>query len=174
MNYTIVSGTNRSDSNSLILAEYYKKKFLEKGIDSSIIDLQTLPNDFLFSDMYGKRSDEFEKIQEVVSSTDKFLFVIAEYNGSFPGVLKVFIDGCKFPDSFANKKCALVGLSAGKFGNLRGLEHFTGVANYVKMNVHFNKMYLPAIGNDISDDGEINSSENVELIEIQIDEFINF
>ena len=174
MNYTIVSGTNRDGSNSLILANYYKNKFLEKGISSDIIDLRDLPHDFIFSNAYGKRTDEFRKIQEVISKTDKFLFVIAEYNGSFPGVLKSFIDSCDFPDSFSGKKCAMVGLSAGKFGNLRGLEHFSGVANYVKMDVYHNKMYLPNIGNDINDDGEINTPQHVALIESQIEGFIDF
>ena len=174
MNYTIIAGTNRPESNSLILAKYYKNKFSEKGIDCNIIDLQDLPADFITSNMYGKRTDEFQKIQDVVSKTDKFLFVIPEYNGSFPGVLKAFIDACTFPESFEGKKCALVGLSAGKFGNLRGLEHFTGVANYVKMDVCHNKMYLPGIGNDINNDGEINTPIHVSLIENQIEGFIGF
>ena len=174
MNYTIVSGTNRPDSNSLILAKFYQNKFSEKGTDCNIIDLQDLPDDFISSNMYGKRTDEFQKIQDIVSNTSKFLFVIPEYNGSFPGVLKAFIDACTFPESFEGKKCAMVGLSAGKFGNLRGIEHFTGVANYIKMDVYHNKMYLPGIGNDINDDGEINTPQHVALIENQIKGFINF
>lgn len=174
MNYTIISGTNRSGSNSLILSKYYKSVFEDKGIEANLIDLQDLPHDFILSDMYGKRSDEFQKIQNIVTKTDKFLFVIPEYNGSFPGVLKAFIDACSFPESFANKKSALVGLSAGKFGNLRGLSHFSGVANYIKMDVYHNKMYLPAIGDDINDDGKINTPQHVSLIEGQIEGFINF
>jgi len=174
MNYTIVSGTNRPDSNSLILAKFYQNKFSEKGTDCNIIDLQDLPDDFISSNMYGKRTDEFQKIQDIVSNTSKFLFVIPEYNGSFPGILKAFIDACTFPESFEGKKCAMVGLSAGKFGNLRGIEHFTGVANYIKMDVYHNKMYLPGIGNDINDDGEINTPQHVALIENQIKGFINF
>lgn len=174
MNYTIISGTNRPDSNSLILANYYKKKFSEKNVNCEIVDLKDLPNDFTTSNMYGKRTDEFQKTQDVISKSDKLFFVIAEYNGSFPGVLKAFIDSCDFPESFAGKKCGMVGLSAGKFGNLRGLEHFTGVANYIKMDVYHNKMYLPGIENDINDDGEINTPQHVALIESQIEGFINF
>ena len=174
MNYTIISGTNRPDSNSLILANYYKNKFSDKNISCELIDLQELPIDFTFSNMFGKRTEGFQNIQDVVSKTDKFIFVIPEYNGSFPGVLKSFIDACVFPESFENKKCALVGLSAGKFGNLRGLEHFSGIANYIKMDVFHNKMYLPGISNDINDDGEINTPQHVSFIENQIEGFINF
>lgn len=174
MNYTVISGTNRPGSNSLILAKYYQSKFKEKGLDAELIDLQSLPNDFIFSNMYGNKNPDFEAIQKVISNTDKFLFVIPEYNGGFPGVLKAFIDACKFPESFAEKKCALTGLSDGKFGNLRGISHFSGIANYIKMDVYHNKMYLPAIGKDINDDGKINDEHHVSLIEKQIEGFINF
>ena len=174
MNYTIISGTNRPNSNSLILAKFYKDKFAEKGVECNLVDLQDLPADFTTSNMYGNRTNEFQKLQDVISESDKFFFVIPEYNGSFPGVLKAFIDACKFPESFAGKKCGLVGLSSGKFGNLRGLEHFSGVANYIKMDVYNNKMYLPGIDSDINDDGEINTPHHVELIEKQIDGFIEF
>ena len=54
-----------------------------------------------------KEAPAFEPIQEIVTKTDKFIFVIPEYNGSFPGVLKVFIDACSFPESFYEKKAAL-------------------------------------------------------------------
>lgn len=174
MNYTIVSGTNRPDSNTLKVSNFYKTKLEEQGVSCRFIDLQDLPSDFTESNMYGNRTDEFQKIQDIVSETQKFLFVIPEYNGSFPGVLKAFIDACKFPESFADKKCGLVGISAGKFGNLRGLEHFSGVANYIKMDVYHNKMYLPGIDNDLNDDGIINTPHHVALIESQVKGFINF
>lgn len=174
MNYTIVSGTNRPDSNSLKIAKYYNDQFQAKKIKANLIDLQDLPADFIFSDMYGKRTERFDQIQKIVSLTDKFIFIIPEYNGSFPGVLKAFIDASTFPESFAYKKCALVGLSSGKFGNLRGLEHFTGVCNYIKIDVFHNKMYLPAIDGNISDNGKINNKSDTELINWQIDGFIKF
>lgn len=147
---------------------------MEYGLSCNLLNLQDLPDNIIVSDMYGERSREFQKIQDVVTRTDKFIFIIPEYNGSFPGVLKVFIDSCDFPQSFAKKKCTLVGLSAGKFGNLRGLSHFSGIANYVKMDVYHNKMYLPEIDNDIADDGIINDPEHIALIESQIEGFIEF
>jgi len=174
MNYTIVAGTNRIGSNSLIIAKYYKSKFLEKGINCNLINLQDLPEKLIFSDMYGKRTEEFQKIQDAVTSSDKFIFIIPEYNGSFPGILKTFIDACTFPESYAGKKCVLVGLSSGKFGNLRGVEHFVGVANYIKMNVCCNKMYLSSIEKELNEAKEIHNEKLVLMIEEQIEEFINF
>ena len=174
MNYTIISGTNRPKSNSLIISNHYHKLFLEKNENCEIIDLEKLPHSFIYTDMYGKRSPEFQRIQEIVNKTDKFIFVIPEYNGSFPGVLKAFIDACQFPQSFAGKKCMLSGISSGKFGNLRGLSHFSGIANYIKMDVYHNKIYLPGIENEINENGELKNEQNRLLIQKQIEGFINF
>ena len=174
MNYTIVVGTHRINSNSEKVANYYQNKLLLKNIDSTIIKLRDLPSDFVFSDTFGKRSNAFNYFQNIVSQTNKFIFIIPEYNGSFPGVLKAFIDACDFPNSFLEKKACLVGLSSGQFGNLRGLEHFTGVANYVKMNVHYNKMYLAGVQKDLEENGEINNPFLIDLIDNQITAFIEF
>jgi chromate reductase len=118
---TIISATNRLNSSTYKLAQYYQKKLKEKGLEAGILSLTQLPANIIESDLYGKRSPEFEPIQDIVTQTEKFLFIIPEYNGSFPGVLKIFMDACSFPESFYEKKAALTGLSSGKYGNIRGI-----------------------------------------------------
>ena len=142
---TIISGTNREGSNTLKLAEYYHRQLSEKGFDSEILSLCELPDDLINSDLYGKRSEAFQSIQERISVSSKFIFVIPEYNGSFPGVLKTFIDACSFPESFFGKKAALVGLSSGKYGNIRGIDHFTGICHYINMHVLPLRIHIPNI-----------------------------
>jgi chromate reductase len=132
---TIIASTNRPGSSTLKLAQYYQKRLAHKGLETNLLSLTELPDNLIKTDLYGKRSQEFEKIQQLITNTHKFLFVIPEYNGSFPGVLKVFIDACSFPESFYEKKAALVGLSSGKYGNIRGIDHFTGVCHYIHLNV---------------------------------------
>src|SRR5690242_8080575 len=105
---TIISSTNRPESHTLKLALYYQQKLAEKGVEAGILSLTDLPCNLLQSDLYGKRSAEFQPIQDVITQTDKFLFIIPEYNGSYPGVLKLLVDACTFPDSFYDKKAALV------------------------------------------------------------------
>src|SRR5476651_652154 len=97
---TIIASTNRLNSSTLKLALYYQRKLNDKGLPTNLLSLTDLPPNLIETDLYGKRSPEFQKIQDLVTSTTKFLFVIPEYNGSFPGVLKVFIDACDFPGSF--------------------------------------------------------------------------
>jgi NAD(P)H-dependent FMN reductase len=47
-----------------------------------------------------------------------------------PGSLKLFIDACsvrEYKQNFKGKKAALVGIASGRAGNLRGMDHLTGV-----------------------------------------------
>lgn len=170
----IVSATNRPNSNTHKVAEYYQHELLEKGEKSQLFSLTDLPETIIKSDMYGQRSTAFQKIQEMVSSTEKFIFVIPEYNGSFPGVLKVFIDACTFPESFFGKKAALVGISSGKYGNVRGIEHFTGICNYINLNVMPLKIHIPAINKELNTKGLLFHEDTVKFCNEQIDRFIRF
>ncbi|SMO33380.1 NADPH-dependent FMN reductase [Solitalea koreensis] len=171
---TIVSSTNRNDSNSLVLAKYYQKLLAEKGLEANILCLTQLPEMLISSDLYGKRSPQFQKIQDVVTATQKFLFIIPEYNGSFPGILKLFIDCCKFPESFKDKKAALVGISDGKYGNIRGIEHFTGICHYIGLQVMSTKLHIPAIGKDLDENGNPTDESTIKFVNDQCDKFIKF
>jgi NAD(P)H-dependent FMN reductase len=171
---TLIAGTNRPDSNTLKLTQYYQKQLANTGCQAQVLDLKDLPENLISSDLYGKRSPEFQKIQDQISASDKFLFVIPEYNGSFPGVLKTFVDACKFPDSFKGKKAALVGLSSGKYGNVRGLEHFTGICHYIHLNVLSLRIHISAIDQELNADGELWKEDTVKFTDQQMDLFLNF
>ncbi|MBS7564210.1 NAD(P)H-dependent oxidoreductase [Mucilaginibacter sp. Bleaf8] len=171
---TIVASTNRPDSSTLKLSKYYQKLLSDKGLTANLLSLMDLPSAFIQTDMFGKRSAEFEPIQKLITDTQKFLFVIPEYNGSFPGVLKAFIDACEFPSSFYDKKAALVGLSSGKYGNIRGVEHFTGVCNYMHMHILPLKLHIPAIHKELDAEGNLFQPDTVKFVNEQVTKFINY
>jgi len=171
---TIISGTNRPNSNTLKVASYYQKQLEQKGLKTNLINLQDLPANLIASDLYGKRSAEFAKIQEVVTQTQKFLFVIPEYNGSFPGVLKLFIDACSFPESFYDKKACLVGISSGKYGNIRGIDHFNGVCGYLHLNVMPLRLHISNIKGELNENGELFKEDTVKFTEEQMGKFIGY
>ena len=171
---TIISGTNRPGSWTLKLAKYYQKRLCEKGLDATLLSLEQLPGCLIGTDLYGKRSPEFEPIQEVITNTQKFLFIIPEYNGSFPGVLKTFVDACSFPDSFYEKKAAITGVSSGKYGNIRGVDHFTGVCHYMHLHVMPLKIHIPNIKLEFDENGRLFKKDTVEFTEEQMDKFILF
>lgn len=171
---TIIASTNRPGSSTLKLATYYQKRLKELGMDADVLSLMDLPDSLIVSDLYGKRSAEFAPIQQRVIDSDKFLFVIPEYNGSFPGVLKVFMDACTFPDSFYDKKAALVGLSTGKYGNIRGLDHFTGVCHYMHINLLPLKIHIAAIKQEFDENNELFKADTLQFTDEQIKKFIAF
>lgn len=149
----IIAGTNRKESVSSEVAAIYKATLKEVGAESEIIDLKNLPEDFSFSALYdnaGKNAD-FNVYREKMNNAEKFVFIVPEYNGSFPGVLKAFIDGLKFPTTFADKKCALVGISSGSQGGGLAVSHLTDIFNYCGMNVLAQKPRLARIDEAIKD-----------------------
>jgi chromate reductase len=171
---TIISGTNRPGSNTLKVAKYYQDILAKKGEKANLFSLEELPENMIASDLYGKRSAEFEKIQQLMTATTKFVFIIPEYNGSFPGVLKVFIDACTFPDSFYDKKACLIGISSGKYGNIRGIDHFGGVCSYLHLHVLPLRLHIPAIKTELNEENAFYKDDTVKFTNEQIDKLIAY
>ena len=168
---TIIAGTNRPHSYTLKVAKYYQKELAEKGLETTILNLEDLPKNFSGDDLYGERSEDFKQIQYLIDQTDKFLFIIPEYNGSYPGILKTFIDALAFPNSFQDKKACLVGLSSGKYGNIRGVEHFSGVCAYLHLNIMPLRIHIPYIKNELDENGNLFKEDTLKFTNQQIEKF---
>lgn len=171
---TIVSGTNRQGSNTLKVAKYYQKTLATKGLETNLFTLADLPDTLISTDLYGGRSEQFQTIQDQITNTSKFLFIIPEYNGSFPGVLKTFIDACDFQESFYDKKAALVGVSSGKYGNIRGIDHFGGVCSYLHLNVLPLRIHIPYIKSELNEEGNFFIEDTLKFSNEQMNKFILF
>ncbi len=174
---TIVSGTNRNDAVSQRLSRIYQKLLDAQNVENEIIDLSDLPTDFAFSALYDKsgKNKVFNVFRNKMRNSDKFVFIVAEYNGSFPGVLKMFIDGLEFPKTFEGKKCALVGLSSGVQGGGLALSHLTDIFNYCGMYVLPLKPKLAQIEKNMDKDKrEITNDLYNELLETQARDIVNF
>ncbi len=157
------------------MATFYQKKLHFAGYETIIIDLKDLPVDFAFSALYenkGKNTD-YNVFQEKLDSIQKLFIFIPEYNGSYPGVLKTFIDGLRYPDSFRDKKIALVGLASGMLGNAVGLSHLGDVLSYMGANVLGLRIKLGEIGKYF-DGAIISHPKYEEFIDQQIEKFLNF
>lgn len=171
----LLVGTNRTGSMTLKMAEYYKKCFEKRNIDAQIINLEGLPPDFAFGALYhNKGKDEiFAQFQAELDGLDKLFILAPEYNGSFPGVLKTFIDGLRYPDSFLNKKVALVGLSSGMTGNAIGLSHLNDILSYMGANVLGLRVKLGEISRYF-DGASLTHAVYQKFIDDQIDKLLTF
>lgn len=120
------------------IAQYYKGILDSKHEgESQIVDLADLPADFTGTALYENNGkiEAFNELREKVQSSDKLVFVVPEYNGSFPGVVKAFIDGFKYPEGIRDKKGALIGVSSGVQGGVFAMSHLTDIFNYLGMHV---------------------------------------
>jgi NAD(P)H-dependent FMN reductase len=172
--FTIISSTNRTGAYTRMIAGIYANILQEKGHIPNILDLKNLPRDFVFSALFENEggNPEFNEIQKLVDATKKFIFIVPEYNGSFPGVLKAFIDGLRYPDSFRNKFAALVGLSSGHMGGALALSHLTDVLHYLGMHVLPIKPRLPRITR-ILEDGVFSEPIYMQLLNDQAQQLID-
>lgn len=172
---TIVVGTNRKESLSASVAIYYQKLLKDKNVESQIVNLVDLPSDFTATALYENngKNNSFNRFREVFKEHEKFVFVIPEYNGSYPGVLKAFIDGMDYPSGLQEKKCALVGLSTGVQGASIALSHFTDVLHYLGMHVLALKVKMGQIHHYLKDN-QLTSKVYNEMLHLQADQLIRF
>ncbi len=112
--------------------------------------------------------------KEYLIPAEKFLFIMPEYNASFPGILKLMIDNSDVKKCWWYKKAALVGVSDGRAGNLRGIEHMTSILHYLKVNVLYNKVLLSRINEEIDNSGNLIKPETSAMINQQVEEFLKF
>jgi NAD(P)H-dependent FMN reductase len=164
--YTIISATNRIGSNSLKVSKQYQAFFKEHGIEAQLLSLES------FNSM--RRDDDFNLLESTyLIPANKFIFVMPEYNGSFPGIFKLLMDISEIQTCWYHKKVMLVGVANGRAGNLRGIDNMTNMCHYMKMNVFFNKLPLSSISAELADD-VFSREATINSIKAQIEGFINF
>lgn len=164
--YTIISATNRKGSNTLKVAKEYQKFFHELGQNTTLFSLE----DFCS----WTRDDAFSKIEsDILAPTSKFIFIMPEYNGSFPGIFKLMMDLSDLATCWNHKKVMLVGVANGRAGNLRGLDTMTNMCNYMKMHVFYNKLPISQVSGELKDDVFVNN-HTIDAIKNQIAQFLSF
>ena len=164
--YLIISGTNRHDSNTIKVSQLYKELLDKKNIDARLLSLEGLN--------VLERNPEFEKIErEMLIPAQKFIFVSPEYNGSIPGVLKSMFDISDVRKAWAGKKALLTGVSTGRAGNLRGMEHLTGILHYMRVVVHPNKLPISVI-DKLFNGSNMLDPDTLAAINTQLEEFVAF
>ncbi len=150
---TIISATNRPNSNTEIFAKYYFQELKKKSKEEvKFLSLCELNEIITPAAMYeaDHQHDKIRNIQDAfITPADRLVIVSPEYNGSFPGILKFFIDAVSirnYKATLSGKNALLVGVATGRAGNLRGLGHLTHVLMHVGMHVHPAQMPYSSVG----------------------------
>ncbi len=171
----IIVSTNRKNSVSKVVADLYQSILAERGVESEILELENLPGDFVSTALYENngKNPAYNEFHAKIAEGKKFIFIVPEYNGSFPGVLKTFIDGMTYPNTFRNKKAALVGISSGIGGGGIALSHLTDIFHYLGMHVLALKPKLAKIEQNMSDH-LLTNRLYLELLQTQADMLLEF
>ena len=151
----IISGSNRPDSNTLRVARIVESHYQEIGVPADVYSLEQLPPEIFSPEAYTNKPAAFVTIQDRILQSPGLHVVTPEYNGSFPGVLKYFIDLLKFPESFQDKPVAFVGIASGSFGGLRSVEQLQMVFGYRNAHVYPDRVFVPNISGQLNDQGKL-------------------
>lgn len=166
---TVISGTNRHDSMTLRVAHLYLDLF-RKADPEGGVRLLNLEHHAVW-----QRDEAFKKMEAgYLLPAQKLVFIMPEYNGSFPGILKLMLDNSDIRKAYWHKKAALTGLADGRAGNLRGLDHMTNILNYLKMLVLPNKIPISRINEIVHPDGHLLQPETELLIQNHVKEIMAF
>ncbi len=163
---TIISGTSR-DNNTKKVAREYQRFLKEKNVDSILLALDE-HSIFVRDEAFIKMENEYLK------PAAKFIIIMPEYNGSYPGILKLMIDNTDISKVWWHKKVLLTGVSTGRAGNLRGMDHLTGSLLYLKMLVHPNRLPISVVDKLLDADDHFSNAATINAIQMQLDEFVSF
>lgn len=171
----IVATTNRRNSKTYKIAEYYQKLLVYEAAETEILSLENLPPDFIFSALYENagKNEDFNRLQEQMELAEKYVFIVPEYNGSFPGVLKTFIDGLGWPNAMQKKVVALVGISDGVLGGAHAISHLTDVFHYLGCHVLPTLVRIPTMKKNFIE-GEIQDDFIKSLMQQQAKELAEY
>lgn len=178
----VLCGTNRPEANSRKIAKHIfdllSARYASSPLDQKLgpllyMDLADLQQDIFEPSNYAAKPQWFTtKFQAPILAAKGLIVITPEYNGSFPGVLKYFVDMLKFPESLVGLPVAFVGVAAGVFGALRSVEQLTTIFQYRNANVFGEKIYIPKVNEVIKPDGSIGAHE--ERLKTLVNNFTNF
>lgn len=173
MKVHILSSTDRPGSNALKVANYVSG-LMDKEIENEVFSLQDFPFGDVVGGRYGKEIESVNQFNDSFLDADGFLFVVPEYNGGFPGVLKLFFDYLPFPKALEKQPVSLIGEAAGSFGALRAIEHFQGILGYRNALLYPERIFIKDVKNTFDENEGLNSDQLQKLLEKQIKGFAEF
>jgi chromate reductase, NAD(P)H dehydrogenase (quinone) len=147
---TILSGTNRADSATRALAGHVAGLYRVAGADATLLDLATLGPEWFTPAAYAGRNDTTRPEARAVLDADGLVVLTPEYNGSFPGALKLFLDLLPFPAALAGRPVAFIGLAAGNWGGLRAVEQLQAIFAYRNAHLFPGRVFIPSSNDNLA------------------------
>jgi chromate reductase len=170
----VIAGTNRPNANALKIAKIVESHYVALDVPVELYSLGQLPPELFNPASYATKPPAFTAVQDLIVASRGLHVVTPEYNGSFPGVLKYFIDMLKFPDSFEHKPVAFTGEAAGLWGALRPVEQLQQIFGYRNAYVYPDRVFIPGINGKLDADGKLTDPAIADRLQKQAAGFAAF
>lgn len=166
---TVISATNRPNNVTEKVAEAYYNLLKENEPNALFFSLKELPEQLNIHALYARANNQLTPFAEkYINNAQKLVIITPEYNGTFTGILKLFLDTLPHK-TFAGKTIALVGTGNGRAGNLRGIEQLTNMFHYLEANVLWYKVPVSALNKLLNENGQFADEAHLNAFKRQID-----
>jgi chromate reductase len=170
---TLLNATNRPDNRTSVISKTYQQFLISAKVPFQYLSLEDVNGNLLLKQSMGMKQPEIDDLLEnYFAIVPKIIIVSPEYNGSFPGILKLLIDAMPHK-MLDNKKVALTGVATGRGGNLRGLDHLTGILHYLNALVMPFKLPISGVATMI-ENGKVTNENLLKDIQKQLNQFVAF
>lgn len=113
----VILGTVRQGRMSEPVARFILEQVqMQAGIETELIDIRALP---LPTDHAGPEA-QIPEVAQTMGRADGYIIVTPEYNHTYPGLLKHFLD-LSYKE-YPHKSVGICAVSAGPFGGVRAIE----------------------------------------------------
>lgn len=162
MNLTLILGTSHKGRMSEKVFSFMKERIKAKEKwDINLVDA----SDFLRK-RTGEEIEGDKKLKNIFQNTDAYVIVSPEYNHSYPGELKLFLDN--FYTEYTARPVGFCGVSSGLIGGARAVEQLKLVAIDINMIPIHKHLYFGEVQNLFEGDKFIKND-----MDSEIDDFLN-
>jgi len=167
----VVLGTGRLERRSEKIATLAQERLgAFDGVSADLIDVKdhvsspfTIP-----AWVEDKNASKWRKIAQEASG---FVFVVPEYNRSFPGEFKLLFDSA-FKEYMA-KPVVIIGVSNGKYGGVRVIQHITPILLAAGMEVLPSSVATSNVSELIRADGSVTEDEYLQFLDTALTKLVN-
>ena len=152
---TIVTGTARQDNHSQQVAQALYAAGIEHAVDTTLTSVgehiekaETIPP-------WGSGGADTVPTtwKQLVQATDTFVFVLPEYNHSYPGEWKILMDSLY--GEYTGKKVYIAAVGGGQFAGARVMEHVLPVLVNFKFVIGNERLHVTASAENFAADGSV-------------------
>lgn len=158
------AGSTRTDSYNKKLVKIAANGATAAGAEVTFVDLRDLPMPLFDEDLEAQEGihPNARKFKELMLAHQGLLIASPEYNSSISAVLKNAIDWASRPGpgepmlaSFVNKVAAIMSISPGGLGGIRGLVHLRSILGNISVIVLPSQVTIPQAYEAFNPDGTL-------------------